>query len=200
MKKSFYQQATFLKSAAYLKDLPPDIGIEVAFIGRSNCGKSTALNVITGIKKLAKTSKTPGRTQLINFFTLHDQCRLVDLPGYGYAKVPYAVKQRWQKTLADYLSTRKSLKGLVLIMDIRHPLKPQDKEMLYFAEQKQLDVHILLTKADKLSRLQTAESLRKTTSLLSQYSNAISIQVFSAPEKVGTIPAQQKLQSWFEDA
>lgn len=196
--KSFYQQATFLKSAAYLKDLPPDVGREVAFIGRSNSGKSTALNMITGIKKLAKTSKTPGRTQLINFFTLNDQCRLVDLPGYGYAKVPDAVKHRWQKTLGDYLTTRKSLKGLVLIMDIRHPLKPQDKEMLYFAEQKQLDVHILLTKADKLSRLQAAETLKKTTSLLSQYSNAISIQIFSAPQKVGILPAQQKLQNWLE--
>lgn len=191
-----FQQATFLKSAAWLKDLPPDIGAEVAFIGRSNSGKSSALNAITGIKKLAKISKTPGRTQLINFFTLNDKDRLVDLPGYGYAKVPEAVKERWQKTLAAYLKTRKSLKGLVLIMDIRHPFKPQDQEMLYFAEQKPLDVHILLTKSDKLSRLQTLEALRKTTSLLKQYSNAVSIQVFSAVEKVGVLTAQQKLESW----
>ncbi len=199
MMTSSYQQATFLKSAAYLKDLPPDIGKEIAFIGRSNSGKSTALNVITGIKKLAKTSKTPGRTQLINFFTLNDQHRLVDLPGYGYAKVPEAIKQRWQKTLAEYLWARKSLKGLILIMDIRHPFKPQDQEMLYFAAQKHLNVHILLTKADKLSRKQIQETLQKTTLLLGQYSNTVSIQVFSATKKTGILVAQQKLQSWFED-
>lgn len=193
-----YHQATFLKSAAYLRDLPADQGIEIAFIGRSNSGKSTALNAITGIKKLAKTSKTPGRTQLINFFTLTDKERLVDLPGYGYAKVPPAVKARWEKTLADYLMSRKSLKGLVLIMDIRHPVKPNDQIMLNFAEQQQLAVHILLTKSDKLSRLQTQKSLCKTKLLLADYQNTISIQVFSAITKEGVGMAQTKLDDWFE--
>lgn len=193
-----YPQATFLKSAAYLKDLPPDNGIEVAFIGRSNSGKSSALNAITNIKKLAKTSKIPGRTQLINFFTLTEKYRLVDLPGYGYAKVPEEIKHRWQKTLAAYLSERRSLKGLILIMDIRHPLKPLDEEMLYFAEQRSLAVHILLTKSDKLSRLQMEKTLQKTKSLLKAYSNDISVQTFSATQKTGMEEAQKKLKGWFE--
>lgn len=193
-----FSQATFLKSAAYLNELPPDTGIEIAFIGRSNSGKSSALNAITNIKKLAKTSKTPGRTQLINFFNLTENYRLVDLPGYGYAKVPEEIKHRWQKTLSTYLMERGSLKGLVLIMDIRHPLKPLDEDMLYFTEQRLLPVHILLTKSDKLSTLQIQKTLQKTSTLLKKYSNEISIQAFSAIKKQGVIAAQQKLESWFK--
>jgi GTP-binding protein len=192
-----YQQTLFLKSAARLKDFPPDIGREVAFVGRSNSGKSTAINVITGIKKLAKTSKTPGRTQLINFFPVNKECCLVDLPGYGYANVPNEVKARWEKTIATYLTVRKALRGLILIMDIRHPLKPSDEEILQFAEQSQLAVHILLTKADKLSRLQAHETLRKTIKYAADYSNSISVQVFSALQKTGVEEARQKISDWF---
>lgn len=193
---NLYQQIVFLKSAAYPKDFPADDGKEVAFVGRSNSGKSTAINAITGAKKLARTSKTPGRTQLINFFTINAESRLVDLPGYGYAKVPDEVKDRWQKTIVTYLETRKSLKGLVLIMDIRHPLKPLDKEILEFSVSNSLAVHILLTKADKLSRMQSQESLRKTTALLSVYANLVSIQVFSATQKTGIIQAREKIEGW----
>ena len=125
-----FSNIQFLISAASLSQLPADTEAEVAFVGRSNAGKSSALNVIAGIKKLAKVSNTPGRTQLINLFDINPQMRLVDLPGYGYAKVPVAIKARWQKTLAEYLEQRQSLKGLILLMDCRHPLKDLDKNFL----------------------------------------------------------------------
>src|SRR5262245_48745088 len=128
-----YVKAVFLKSAARVSQLPPDLGYEVAFAGRSNAGKSSALNCLTGIKNLARTSKTPGRTQLINLFQLDEERRLVDLPGYGYAKVAMQVKMDWQQNLAHYLEVRNSLKGLVLLMDIRHPLKDLDKMMVDWA-------------------------------------------------------------------
>lgn len=192
-----FSQATFLKSVAHLNHLPPDIGGEVAFIGRSNSGKSSALNAITDIKKLAKTSKTPGRTQLINFFSLTEHERLVDLPGYGYAKVPEAVRQRWQKTFAMYLMQRHSLKGLILIMDIRHPLKPLDTKMLDLTAQRLLPVHILLTKSDKLSRLEANKTLKKTTKLIANYPNRVTIQLFSALKKEGIGEVRGKMAEWF---
>ena len=125
-----YRQAQFLTSAAALNQLPPDEGIEVAFAGRSNAGKSTVLNVLTGQRQLARTSKTPGRTQLINLFTLDEHRRLVDLPGYGFAQVPQSVKLRWQETLSQYLEQRDCLKGLILLMDSRHPLQALDLNLL----------------------------------------------------------------------
>ncbi|MGK0335481.1 MAG: GTP-binding protein, partial [Candidatus Azotimanducaceae bacterium] len=145
-------EATFLKSAATLQQCPADLGAEVAFCGRSNAGKSSALNCLTDQKKLARTSKTPGRTQLINFFSLSESLRLVDLPGYGYAKVPPKMKAEWQRNLDDYLRGRDSLRGLIQVMDIRHPLREFDKLMLEWSESAELPVHILLTKADKLKR------------------------------------------------
>lgn len=145
-----YRRARFLTSAATLAQLPPDHGIEIAFAGRSNAGKSTALNRLTGQKNLARTSKTPGRTQLINLFEIVPGARLVDLPGYGYAQVPLSVKLRWQHTLSQYLQTRKSLRGLVLLSDIRHPLKETDSHMLDWAIAAQLPVLLALSKADKL--------------------------------------------------
>lgn len=145
-------KAQFLKSAAQLSQLPNDNGIEIAFAGRSNAGKSTAINVLTGIKGLAKTSKTPGRTQLINLFAIDDQRRLVDLPGYGYAAVPQAVKERWQQTLSRYLQNRQCLRGLILLMDIRHPLTEFDQHIIQWATSAKLPIYILLTKADKLAR------------------------------------------------
>ncbi len=146
-----YQQTSFLTSAPDINALPPDTGIEVAFAGRSNAGKSSALNTLTRQNSLARTSKTPGRTQLINTFRLADEKRLIDLPGYGFAKVPLAVKEKWQKSLGEYLMKRQSLKGLVVLMDIRHPLKDLDQQLIHWAVQSNLSVLLLLTKADKLS-------------------------------------------------
>src|SRR5574344_3130863 len=144
------QKAQFLISAARVDQCPPDEGLEVAFVGRSNSGKSSALNTLTRAS-LARTSKTPGRTQLLNFFALDEDRRLVDLPGYGYAKVPIPLKLHWQQHLEAYLSSRESLCGVVLMMDIRHPLTEFDRMMLDWALASRLPIHVLLTKADKLT-------------------------------------------------
>ena len=189
-------QAEFLKSAAMLKQCPADTGAEVAFCGRSNAGKSSALNTLTGQKKLARTSKTPGRTQLINFFKLNDYLRLVDLPGYGYAKVPPKMKQEWQKNIDDYLRARQSLKGLVLVMDIRHPMKEFDQMMLNWAEGAELPCHILLTKADKLKRGPQQSTLLKLRKELGPHST---IQTFSALNAQGKPELIKKLGEWFQD-
>lgn len=175
-----FKQIHFLKSAAELEHLPVDTGAEVAFAGRSNAGKSSAINAITKHKHLAKTSKTPGCTQLINLFSLNDNERLVDLPGYGYAKVPKAVKLRWQDTLAQYLQSRECLRGLVLLTDIRHPLNAFDLSMLEWASEVDLPTILLLTKADKLgfgAAKQTALDVKKATV---KYTNLREIVVFSA--------------------
>ena len=145
-----YRRASYMTSAARLNQCPEDSGWEVAFAGRSNAGKSSAINSLTNNKKLAKTSKTPGRTQLINFFQLSDRQRLVDLPGYGFAKVPLKVKQECTKTLEQYLQTRESLRGMILLMDVRHPMQDFDRQILSWAATAAMPVHILLTKADKL--------------------------------------------------
>lgn len=192
-----YQKATFLKSAALLNQLPEDTGIEVAFAGRSNAGKSSAINSITNIKRLAHASKTPGRTQLINLFSLDETRRIVDLPGYGYAQVPHEVKERWQKTLARYLTERECLKGLMLMMDIRRPLMPHDKEMLDWAVRCSLPVHILLTKADKLSRTKMLTTLRGVHDHFSSHAPLVSVQIFSIPLQLGIIEAREQLDKWF---
>ena len=177
-----FHKATFLTSAARLTDCPRDIGAEVAFCGRSNAGKSSAINILTRQSKLARTSKTPGRTQLINFFELTDDLRLVDLPGFGYAQVPEKLKQEWQRHLDEYLRNRKSLKGLVLLMDIRHPLKSFDEMMIEWSTSANIPIHILLTKADKLKRgAQRSILLRLSNNL----PDNVSIQVFSATKKIG---------------
>lgn len=191
-----YQQAVFLKSAAQLSQLPDDTGSEVAFVGRSNAGKSSALNTLTRTRNLARTSKTPGRTQLINLFTLDETRRLVDLPGYGYAQVPMEIKLRWQKTLALYLEKRQCLKGLVLLMDIRHPLKEFDINMLDWAQHCQLPIHILLTKADKLTRGAQHNSLHSVKKALSEY-NAVSVQLFSSLSRLGLEELEAKLDEWY---
>lgn len=195
-----YTQATFLKSAALVKQLPEDTGYEVAFAGRSNAGKSSALNCLTNNKQLARTSKTPGRTQLINLFTVRDEDhRLVDLPGYGYAKVALKVKEDWQKNLAHYLEVRESLRGLVLLMDIRHPLKDLDQMMVNWALDRELPVRILLTKCDKLSRSQiqmTVLQVRKFYELLPE--EALNVQAFSSLKKLGVDELVTALNHWFE--
>lgn len=187
---------TFLTSAAKLSQLPADTGAEVAFVGRSNVGKSSALNAITGVKGLAKTSKTPGRTQLLNFFSLDDNCRLVDLPGYGYAAVSEDIKIRWQKTLATYLASRQSLVGLVLLADSRHPLKEFDKNMLAWANQQQIPVYLLLTKADKLTRSAAQQALKVTQNALQAYTMPAHVQLFSAKNHTGLAEARKQLLQW----
>jgi GTP-binding protein len=193
-----YQKAYYSGSVTKLSQLPEDTGYEVAFAGRSNAGKSSAINTITGIGALARTSKTPGRTQMINFFHLDDERALVDLPGYGYAKVPEKMKLQWQATLAQYLETRTSLRGMMLMMDIRHPLKPFDQQMISWANQAGLAVHILLTKADKLKQ-GAAKSTRLTVEKnLAQAELTASVQLFSSLNKSGRDEAIKKLDEWFE--
>jgi len=196
MSKNIFNQATFLLSAVSLQQLPPDSGKEIAFAGRSNAGKSSALNRITQINGLARTSKTPGRTQAINVFELDDETRLMDLPGYGYAKVPIAVKERWQKTLEKYLEIRECLTGLVLLMDIRHPLKDLDKMMLDWAYVSKLPVHVLLTKADKFKHGAAKSILLKTREALEPYADSTSIQLFSALKNTGVEEARKHLAKW----
>jgi GTP-binding protein len=193
-----YAKAAFLKSAARVVQLPEDSGYEVAFAGRSNAGKSSALNCLTGIKNLARTSKTPGRTQLINLFQLDDQRRLVDLPGYGYAKVAKQVKMEWQENLAEYLEVRNCLRGLILLMDIRHPLKDLDQMMVDWALNRNLSVHILLTKADKLNRSEIKNTLFKVQRHYELAQDLISVQSFSSLKKEGVSELIALLNQWFE--
>ena len=185
-------------SAPSLSHLPKDVGIEVAFIGRSNAGKSSAINTITGIKGLARTSKTPGRTQMINMFALDDDRRMVDLPGYGYAKVPLGMKQRWQKSMMQYLERRDCLQGLVLVMDIRHPLKESDRQLIEWTVAANVPVHILLTKADKLSRGNAINSLLQVRRALNHYSELVTVQQFSSLNRIGLDDALTQLNHWFD--
>lgn len=190
------QQSTFLISAAKVDQCPPDVGREVAFAGRSNAGKSSALNTLTHAG-LARTSKTPGRTQLLNFFELDAQHRLVDLPGYGYAKVPIPLKLHWQRHLEAYLGSRNSLAGLILMMDIRKPLTDFDQLMLDWAVASQMPMHILLTKADKLTFGAAKNTLLKVQQEIRQgWGEAISIQLFSAPKRIGIEDAYEVLTQW----
>ncbi|APQ12715.1 YihA family ribosome biogenesis GTP-binding protein [Pseudomonas oryzihabitans] len=190
------QQASFLISAAKVEQCPSDSGREVAFAGRSNAGKSSALNTLTHAS-LARTSKTPGRTQLLNFFSLDEERRLVDLPGYGYAKVPIPLKQHWQEHLEAYLSSRHSLSGVVLLMDIRHPLTEFDRLMLDWAQASSMPLHILLTKADKLAFGAQKNALLKVQRDVRQgWGDTASIQLFSAPKRQGVEDAQRVLAAW----
>lgn len=193
-----YPTASFLISAPTLALCPDDTGAEVAFAGRSNAGKSSAINALTQQNALARTSRTPGRTQLINFFSvMNDEARrLVDLPGYGYAKVPEAVKLEWQKHLAEYLRNRFSLRGLVLLMDVRHPLTEFDQMMLDYADQRGMPVHILLTKADKLKRGPASAALQTVRSRLKEWEDLVSVQLFSSLKRDGVDALSQKLNQW----
>lgn len=191
-----FTKATFSKSTPTLVSAPNDCGIEVAFVGRSNAGKSSALNVITNQKKLARTSKTPGRTQLMNFFDLDEDRRIVDLPGYGYAKVPEKVKRQIEEILSTYLSQRKCLQGLVLLMDIRHPLNSRDMDLINFVTDYEKPVHILLTKCDKINRGPSNNTLLEVRKRLHGYSD-VSVQTFSATRRLGLEEAQEKISEWF---
>ncbi|MCK8515227.1 ribosome biogenesis GTP-binding protein YihA/YsxC [Methylonatrum kenyense] len=193
-----YHQARFLMSAADLSQLPPDQGREIAFAGRSNAGKSSALNRLTGQKGLARVSKTPGRTQLINVFPISDTEALIDLPGYGYAKVPERVKQQWQALLPVYLTERRSLVGLVLIMDSRHPLRDFDRQMLDWTAAAGLPVHILLSKADKLSRGSAGNALQAVRKELARRVPPVSVQLFSAVDGRGAEEAWAAMDAWLD--
>lgn len=177
-----YKNAEFLQSAPNLSRCPTSIDAEVAFAGRSNAGKSSAINTLTGNKKLARTSKTPGRTQLINYFQIDEKRSLVDLPGYGYAKVPLKMKKEWDKNLSRYLQERKTLRGLVLLMDIRHPMQDFDTMMLNWATEVEMPVHILLTKADKMKKGPAKNTLLAVMKSLrdANVDDLVNVQLFSA--------------------
>lgn len=193
----YYRQARFLISAGKAKQFPIT-GMEVAFAGRSNAGKSSAINTLCDNKGLARTSKTPGRTRLVNFFELDEQRRIVDLPGYGFAKVPIAMKQEWERLMTQYLSEQHALKGLVVIMDIRHPLNEYDWQMLEWCQHYQLPAHVLLTKADKIKRGAQQNSKLQTMKKLKEANIDASVQVFSALKKTGLDELVRKLDSWLE--
>ncbi|NJD05395.1 MAG: YihA family ribosome biogenesis GTP-binding protein [Methylococcaceae bacterium] len=194
-----YHRARYLTSAPHLRAAPPDSGYEVAFAGRSNAGKSSAINAITRQKSLARTSKTPGRTQLLNFFELDTERRLVDLPGYGYAKVPEAVQRQWGEAMAEYVERRHSLQGLFLLMDIRHPLTDFDWQMLAWCHHRRMPAHIALTKADKLSHGAAKATLLKVRSQTAQANGPeVSVQLFSALAGLGIDEAHRLLDRWLQ--
>ena len=195
IRKMNFNQVEFVISAANLKACPDDSLAEVAFAGRSNAGKSSAINTITGHNRLARISKTPGRTQLINFFALSEGRHLVDLPGYGFAKVPLKVKNKWQRELEQYLRQREVLVGLILLSDIRHPLKEFDRMMIDWAVQSDLPLHILLTKSDKLKRGAAQNTLLAVQKEVAALDN-VTLQLFSSLKNVGVEEARTKLGDW----
>lgn len=193
------RRTQFLLGAVRAKQFPADSGWEVAVAGRSNAGKSSAINVIAGIRGLARISKTPGRTREINFFRVDDERRLVDLPGYGYARVPLPVKQAWQRLLEDYFRQRRCLRGVLVVMDCRHPLTDFDRQMLNWCAHANLAVHILLTKADKLSRGAASAVLHGVRrQLLTIENKAVTVQLFSALKRSGVAEVQEMLNGWME--
>ena len=193
-------QTAFFTSASSAKSLPDDIGVEVAFAGRSNAGKSSAINRLCQQKGLARTSKTPGRTQLINFFTVTDSYKLADLPGYGYAKASQVKQRQWLELLEYYFTSRQALKGTIIVMDIRHPLQDSDQKMIDWCMHYQCPIHILLNKADKLSRNQAHKQLASSKKNLPKDSQTpISIQLFSAVSGEGVEDTMAVLKQWFDD-
>jgi GTP-binding protein len=194
-----FSQAAFFTTVNHIRDLPLHGGKEVAFVGRSNAGKSSAINTLANHVRLAYTSKTPGRTQHLNYFSLGENNFLVDLPGYGYAKVPPDVQRHWEALLNEYLQTREALCGLVVIMDSRHPLQPLDEQMLEWFSETGKPVHILLTKSDKLSRQQATKTLREVTVCLKEHFPFCTVQLFSSLKKQGTEEAEAVIAGWFAD-
>ena len=188
-------RAKYLLAAHNTQQLPPDVGYEVAFAGRSNAGKSSALNLICGQKQLARVSKTPGRTQLINLFEVPGG-RFADLPGYGYAKVPREVRAEWGKLIGRYLETRETLRGIVLIMDIRHPLTDYDLQMLEWTGHRDIPTHCLLTKADKLGFGAAKQQIETVRKALAPRGPGVSAQLFSSESRQGLPEAQARLMAW----
>lgn len=192
-----YRNTHFITSAPDIRHLPPDTGVEIAFAGRSNAGKSSSLNRLCDQKSLAKTSKTPGRTQLINLFKVDDNCHIVDLPGYGFAQVPLELKLKWQKSLGEYLQKREQLKGLVVLMDIRHPMKDLDQQLIYWAVESNLPVLVLLTKADKLKTGARKAQLLKIREASLAFCGDVEVEIFSSLKGMGVEKLRNKLDSWF---
>ncbi len=193
-----FRNTKFVTSSPDIARLPNNTGAEIAFIGRSNSGKSSSLNAICDQKNLAKTSRTPGRTQLINLFKITDDRHLVDLPGYGYAAVPENMKRQWQHNMTNYLRQRRELTGLVLTMDIRTPLKDHDRLIIDWTIAAQIPLLILLTKCDKLGVNARKEAVGEVRSLLSEFAGTFTIIAFSALKKIGVEEARQVIKSWFE--
>ena len=191
-----FSQVSFIGGATALSQLPLDHGAEVAFAGRSNAGKSSAINAITGSKSLARIGKTPGRTREINFFRLEEGLRLVDLPGYGYAKVPKHMRAQWGRLIADYLERRTTLRGVITIMDVRRPFTDLDQQLVNWCVGAGLPVHVLLTKCDKLSRGAAAQAFNKARRHADKESPDITLQLFSALKGVGTQQARAQLTAW----
>lgn len=191
-----FSRATFFTTVNQLRDLPLHGGREVAFAGRSNAGKSSAINTLANHVRLAYTSKTPGRTQHLNFFDLGGNHFLVDLPGYGYAKVPLDIRTHWEELLSQYIQTRETLCGLVVIMDARHPLTQLDEQMLHWFQPTGKPVHVLLTKSDKLSRQQANTTLHRVRLHLEQYFPFCSVQLFSSLKKTGMDEAEGVIANW----
>ncbi len=192
-----FNKVHFVTSAPDIRHLPDDDGIEVAFAGRSNAGKSSALNALTNHKNLARTSKTPGRTQLINLFELEPGKRLVDLPGYGYAQVPEEMKRKWQASLSEYLQKRQSLKGLVLLMDIRHPLKDTDRQLLDWASGNDLPVLVLLTKADKFNAAPRKTIVQQVRRDVKMFGDLVRVEAFSSLRDIGIETMREVLREWY---
>lgn len=195
-----YAQTHFVISAPDIRHLPADTGVEIAFAGRSNAGKSSALNALTNQKSLARTSKTPGRTQLINLFEVTENYRLVDLPGYGYAEVPEAMKRKWQNALGEYLQHRECLKGVIVLMDIRHPLKDLDQQMILWAVEAGIPVMLLLTKADKLAQGPRKAQVNMVKEAILPFQGDITVEPFSATKKFGIDKLRVKLDEWAANA
>lgn len=192
-----YHQAKFINSSPHLKNLPADSGKEIAFAGRSNAGKSSAINTLTNQSALARISKTPGRTQLLNFFEINELLRFVDLPGYGYAKVPPAVKKKWHELMESYLKHRKSLCAIILVMDVRHPLTEFDWQMIEWCEYSQLPLHILLTKADKLGYGAAKNTLLQVQETLNESALEVTAQLFSSLKRSGIDEAHAAIDHLF---
>ncbi len=187
-----FSTATYTVSAPGMRHCPPDSGREVAFAGRSNAGKSSTLNAITGRRGLARTGKTPGRTQALNFFALDEDTRLVDLPGFGFARVPERMREAWRRTIDAYLRERRSLCGVVLVMDIRHPLKDFEQQMLTWCGEAGVPLHILLNKSDKLSRGQVARVERMLEQAIAGQPDC-TVQAFSALRRTGLEAARLRI-------
>ncbi|OEF80946.1 YihA family ribosome biogenesis GTP-binding protein [Vibrio breoganii 1C10] len=198
--KIHYQNTHFITSAPDIRHLPEDEGIEIAFAGRSNAGKSSALNRLTNQRALAKTSKTPGRTQLINLFKVDENCHIVDLPGYGFAQVPLELKKKWQRSLGEYLQRRECLKGLVVLMDIRHPMKDLDQQMIFWAVDSGIPVQVLLTKADKLKSGARKAALLKIRKDAEGFGGDVNVEAFSSLKGIGVEQLRARLDTWFAPA
>jgi GTP-binding protein len=195
VKHNPYRSATYVISAHTLRQLPPDSGFEVAFAGRSNAGKSSAINTLTDQKSLARTSKTPGRTQQIVIFDIDEERRIADLPGYGYAKVPEQLRAHWRQVMQQYFDQRKSLRGVVLVMDVRHPLRPFDEQMLEWCSHSGVGCHVILTKSDKLKRGPSQATLLAVRKRLPPGATA---QVFSSKSRAGLAELIKQLDEWYE--